>query len=271
MALFRRRCWQPSVSHHPLGLETGLNEADKVFLIESEKHALAHARAVIVTSRSTAETLAADFAVPAGKITIAEPGVARAARADGSGASGDKRLHLLAVGSVIARKGYDLLIEALSRQTNRGWRLTIAGETRFQPDTYMRLRRQISAEGLERHVTFAGSVDEATLGTLYATADCFVMPSHYEGYGMALTEALARGLPVISSTGGALAITLPDGVGLRFAPGDVEGLSAHLETVLGDAALRKALSDQAWSSISSLPDWQDTTQTILDVLKEHAR
>lgn len=263
---------QPVIAlcHHPLGLETGLTDADKTFFIESEKRALAHARNVIVTSSATARTLATDFAVPLEKIAIAEPGVVRAARATGSIGSGDERLHLLAVGSVIARKGYDLLIEALSRQENRNWRLTIAGETCFQPDTYARLRRQIAAEALERHVTFAGSVDEATLDTLYASADCFLMPSHYEGYGMALTEALARGLPVISSTGGALATTLPDGIGLRFAPGDIEGLSTHLETVLNDAKLRKILADNAWNNVACLPDWQDTTQIILNVLKEHA-
>lgn len=69
---------------------------------------------------------------------------------------------------------------------------------------------RVAAAGLGDRVRFAGEVDEAALADARRSADLFVHPAHYEGYGMALAEALRAGLPVIAAAGGAVAETVPE-------------------------------------------------------------
>jgi glycosyltransferase involved in cell wall biosynthesis len=105
-------------------------------------------------------------------------------------------------------------------------------------------------------------VTQSHLAELYASADAFVMPSLYEGYGMALGEAMARGLAIVCTTGGAAAETVPDGAALKVAPGDVPALSAALERVLTDQALRGRLADAAWAAGQRLPRWEEAARRI---------
>ncbi len=139
--------------HHPLALETGLAPERAAFLRENERIALSYARHVIVTSNITAATLMADYDVSPERLTVAEPGVQPAARAIGSRG---EALSLLAVGSVVPRKGYDVLINALARLGDRPWRLTIAGALDRAPETAAALQRQIAAAGLAGQITLAG-------------------------------------------------------------------------------------------------------------------
>jgi glycosyltransferase involved in cell wall biosynthesis len=112
------------------------------------------------------------------------------------------------------------------------------------------------------------SADE--LAQNYAGADVFALPSLYEGYGMVLAEAMARGLPVICTTGGAAANTVPDSAGLKVPPGDVEAMRAALARMLGDAALRQKIADASWRAGQSLPRWEDTARTIAAIIRRVA-
>jgi glycosyltransferase involved in cell wall biosynthesis len=185
--------------HHPLCLEAGLPPARQRQLKDLETAALALARKVVTTSPTTARTLAADFAVPAHKITVAEPGTDPAPRATGTGSP----VQLLAVGAVVPRKAYDLLVRALSPLADRDWRLIMAGPTDRSAEALAALRAAMLEAGLGHRVTLLGAVDQQRLAGLYAKADIFVMSSLYEGYGMVLGEAMARGLPIVCTTGGA--------------------------------------------------------------------
>ena len=248
--------------HHPLCLETGLSEARHAALFASEKAALALARHVIVTSAATGRILTADFAVPQTKITVAEPGTDPALRATGTGTP----LQLLAVGTVQPRKGYDILLEALKPLAYLDWRLTIAGATDRDPDTVAALTAAITAAGLDERITLAGTVVPATLDRFYQSADLFVMPSLFEGYGMVLAEAMIRGLPIVCTTGGAAADTVPDGAAVKVPPGDAAALEKALATVLTDRKLRVRLADAAWEAGRALPTWNETTRRIAAVL-----
>jgi glycosyltransferase involved in cell wall biosynthesis len=248
--------------HHPLFLESGLCDARRSALRASEQAALAHVTHVITTSADTAATVSQAFRVPRERISIAEPGTDPAPRAVGSGVPP----LLLAVGSVVPRKGFDLLIEALGGLANLDWTLVIAGALDRDAAAVMALRATIAAHGLEHRVTLTGAVDRVQLDRLYAAADLFVISSLYEGYGMAAAEALARGLPMVASTGGALATTVPDTAALRFAPGDVAGMRASLELMLRDPSRRAACADASWAAGQALPNWTETGRRIAAVL-----
>ena len=249
--------------HHPLCLETGLSEARQAELYMLEKAALALTRRVIVTSPTTAETLVKDFAVPTTKITIAEPGTELAARARGT----SNPVQLLSVGSVVPRKAHDILVRALALVSG-DWRLTIVGPTDRSADAMATLHAAIAESALASRIHIAGPAGPEQLNAHYAAADVFVLPSLYEGYGMVLGEAMARGLPIVCTTGGAAAATVPNAAAIKVSPGEAETLAAALQRVLDDTALRRRMSDAAWTVGQTLPRWEDTAKTIADVIKD---
>lgn len=251
-----------AVVHHPLALESGLSEARAAFLAKSEKASLAVAEHVLTTSEATKRILEADFAVPGDKITVAEPGTDPAHRATGTGTP----MQLLCVGTILPRKGYDILIEALEPLKDRDWRLTIAGADDRAPDTAEDLRRQITRAGLEEKVTLSGVVVPATLNRFYESADIFILPSLFEGYGMVLGEAMARGLPIVCTTGGAAAETVPEGAAIKVTPGDKDALTRHIDHLLADRKLRTKLADASWEAGRQLPTWNETARRVAAVI-----
>lgn len=251
--------------HHPLGLESGIGAERSRWLIANETAALALARTVIVTSETTARTLRQDFAVPQEKLVVAEPGVDRAPRARGSQGGA---LALLAVGSLVPRKGYDMLIDALATLRDIPWSLAVAGADDRSPETTKALHAQIAARGLADRIALRGPVDDDELARLYDGADLFVIASHYEGYGMAATEALVRGLPLVATTGGALAATVPDDAALKIAPGDERALSAALRRMMTDHALRQRCADAAFARAAAFPHWRDAARRIARALAD---
>jgi glycosyltransferase involved in cell wall biosynthesis len=246
-----------ALCHHPLGLEQGLDPARAKALLRSEAAALALAAHVIVTSAHTRKTLIEDFGVAPSAVTVAPPGTAAAARASGSGGG----TILLAVGSIIARKGFDILVEALAGLGRLDWRLRLVGGAPA-PETANALARLIEARGLGARIDWLGEISAEALDGLYDSSDIFVSSSLYEGYGMALAEALARGLPIVTTTGGACADTAPDDAALKVAPGDVDALREALRRMIEDRELRRDLSEASWRAGQKLPSWRDTARTI---------
>lgn len=251
--------------HHPLGLEAGLTPARAATLMASETAALALARRVVATSRFTARLLARDFGVDPRRIVVAEPGTEPAARVPVRAAG---PVSLLTVGAVTPRKGHRLLVEALRGLADRDWHLTVAGALDRAPACAAELRAAIRAAGLADRITLAGAVTDAALEALYAGADLVVSPSLFEGYGMALAEALARGLPLVATTGGAAADTVPPGAGLTVPPGDVPALGAALRSLIEDPARRARAAEAAHAAGLRLPRWSDTASLIAACLKE---
>jgi len=105
---------------------------------------------------------------------------------------------------------------------------------------------------------------------MYASVDVFLLPSLYEGYGMVLAEAMARGLPIVCTTGGAAAETAPDAAAIKVPPGDQSALTAAIRRLLDEPALRRRLADASWAAGQKLPRWEDTARTIAGVIRELA-
>ena len=250
--------------HHPLALESGLTAQQSNTMRTSERAALAAVRRVIVTSAATARQLIADYGVTSDRITVARPGNDPVPMAQGSH---DDAVHLLSVGAMVRRKGFDVLIAALASIANLPWRLTIAGDRDRDPKTAAQLDADISRHKLGSRVTILGAVSAQRLAELYAGADLFVLASRFEGYGMAFAEAIAHGLPVIGTSAGAIPETVPEGAGVLVAPDDVDAFAQALRCTIENQEQRHCLAATARAAAGMLPTWQDSAKQFSRVLE----
>jgi glycosyltransferase involved in cell wall biosynthesis len=265
-AVLQLRVENPLVAlvHHPLALEAGLSIQQANILRTCERAALMAARLVIANSTETARHLTSDYGVAADRIVIACPGTDPAPMAHGSD---DGIVRLLSVGAVVPRKGFDVLIAALATLADLPWRLTIAGDRGRDLKAAAQLDADIIRFYLDSRVAVLGAVSSERLAELYASADLFVLASRFEGYGMAYAEAIARGLPVIGTTAGAVPDTVPAGAGVLVAPDDVAALALALRRVIQNPDERRRLATSARAAARQLPAWQDSAKIFSRALE----
>ena len=238
--------------HHPLAAETGLGSDERERLFLGERTALEAVRWVIVPSADTAAALVADYGVDRACIDVVHPGTDPAPLARGSGGNG---VSLLCIGTLTPRKGHAVLLEALSRLRHLDWRLLCIGSLDTSPETVAELRRIMERAGLGGRVELVGEVPRERLGEYYQQTDIFVLASYLEGYGMVLAEALARGLPIVSTTGGAIPEVVPASAARLVPPGDVLTLRVALAEVIAHDQSRERLARGARLARETLPDW----------------
>jgi glycosyltransferase involved in cell wall biosynthesis len=227
---------------------------------DRDRAVLETAAAVVTTSEWSRRRLLERHDLPADRVHVATPGVERAELATPSAGGAA----LLCVGAVTPVKGHDVLIDALATMTDLPWRCECVGSPEIDPAFVNGLRR------LDGRVTFPGPRTGADLDDAYAAADLLVLPSRTEAYGMVVTEALARGLPVVATDVGGVTEAL-GGAGLLVAPDDPAALAGALRAWLTDAALRQRLREAARQRRESLAGWSATASTIAAVLAEVAR
>jgi glycosyltransferase involved in cell wall biosynthesis len=253
--------------HHPLHLETGLDEIARGRLLANESLALRLARRVVVTSASTVEDVAA-MGVPRERIVVIEPGTEPVRRPAGARtAAGVGPVRLLCVATLTARKGHAVLLHALRGLSALDWELHNVGSLTRDPATAAGLQEMSTAAPLAGRVFWHGAVDDATVQAHYAAADLLVLPSLHEGYGMVVAEALAAGLPVLASRAGALAHTVPAQAGLLVPPNDVAALQAALERLIAEPGLRAQLAAGARAAARHLPTWETQAARFALVLE----
>lgn len=253
--------------HHPLAREAGISEDRARALHQSEHDALKFASGIIVTSGETARTVAHDFDILLDRIVVAYPGTDRPINpATPTRAVATQTVELLSVGSLVPRKGFDVLIQALAPLTTLHWHLTIVGDDTRDLATTTHIKNLIQQYQLQDRIQCTGAVDQETLLSHFANADVFVLASHYEGYGMAYAEALAAGLPIIGTTGGAIPDTVPSTAGILVKPGSVAELTRALQELLTDDALYQQLKLGAQESASLLPSWAHSAVIFADAL-----
>jgi glycosyltransferase involved in cell wall biosynthesis len=243
--------------HLPLGLTNSDVRA-------GEAAVLGAARAVLTTSDWTREQLLALYPwLRSDAIRVARPGVDPAVAVPGS-ATGQE---LLCVAAQIPGKGHDVLLAALAQLTGLGWRCSWVGSSDRDPEHAAQLRRQAVSAGIDRRIRNTGPLARPALAAAYAGADLLVLPSQLETYGMVVTEALARGLPVLASEVGGVPEALGDpAAGLLVRPGDPDALAGALRAWLSDAGLRGRLRQAAHRRRDGLTGWSDTAHRIEHVL-----
>lgn len=219
-------------------------------LAAAEHEVLTAVSAVVATSPWTARRLGVDG------VHIATPGVDPAPAARGTNGAG----RLLCVGSITPTKGQDLLVDALAAVTDLPWTCDLVGPLRRDPAHVELVRRSIGNHGLGDRVRITGPLAGAALDAVFDAADLLVLPSRVEAYGMVLTEALARGTPVLATAVGGVPETVGD-AGLVVAP---SGLAGALRGWLADPDLRDEL--RAAARRARLDGWEVTTRCLANAL-----
>ncbi|MGH4023982.1 MAG: glycosyltransferase family 4 protein [Pseudonocardiaceae bacterium] len=276
VALQARRLRLVILVHLPLGDEAGLAPASAAELAALEREALHAASAVVATSPWAARRLVTQHGLGADRVHVATPGVDPAPLAPGT----DGATHLLCVGSLSPTKGQDLLVEALADVNDAAdlpWSCDLVGPLRRDPAHVAVIRCSIEGHGLGERVRLTGPRMGAQLAAAYAAADLLVLPSRAESYGMVMTEALARGIPVLATAVDGVPETLghdPDGrvpgkplPGMLVPPGDVTALAAALRRWLGEPVLRGRLRHCARERRGTLDGWEVTSRCVAGVLE----
>lgn len=245
--------------HMPLADDPGLPAEVAEDLDVRERETLRAAAAVVTTSPWAARRLARHHGIA--RVAVVPPGADPAPLAPGAGDAS----RLLCVASVTRLKGQDLLVEALAT-LDSPWSCVCAGALGRDPAYVERLRQLIGRLGLAGRVRLAGPLIGDDLAAAYAGAGLVVLPSRAETYGMVVTEALARGVPVLAAAAGGLPETL-GGDGLLVPPDDVPALAGALRRWLAEPALRAGRRAAARRRRAELTGWDTTSELMAGVLE----
>jgi glycosyltransferase involved in cell wall biosynthesis len=253
------------LAHMPLGSRAGDDTADDTR--QRERAVLSAAAAVVTTSAWSRRQLLELYGLPGGQVHVARPGVETAELAPGTAVGGA----LLCVAAVTFDKGHDILLDALQPISDLSWHCVCVGSLNRDRVFVEGLRRRAIEGGLGDRLQFVGTRTASDLDRSYAAADVMVLASRAETYGMVVTEALARGLPVVAAEVGGLTEALGSGEdgarpGLLFPPGDARALGAALRAWLADSELRDGLRTAARKRRESLSGWSITVSLVARVL-----
>ncbi len=252
--------------HMPLSAGVQSNPARMREVQRTEADALRSTRHVFVTGSVSCDALLGYGLAPE-QISVMEPGTDEAPLAR---RSPDGIVRMLCVATVHPLKGHELLIDALAPLASLPWQLTCIGSLRRSSDTVTRVRARLQQRGLTDRIALLGEVQPAALARHYQQSDLFVLATGFESYCMAVAEALACGLPVVSTRTGAIPELVGTQAGLLVAPGDPRALHAALAAVLSQPGLLASLADGAAVVRQRLRRWSDTGERFSQALERLA-
>lgn len=252
------------IFHHPTvhDIAPGIPARDQADRLERE--ALAVADMVIASSRTTARTLTADYAVPASSIVTAPPGFERPAQWPVR--NRQRPLRLLSVGAIVPRKGYLRLVEALAGLGQADWRLHIVGNPDRDPDYAAATSALAERLGLGDRVRLLGKLSEEAIEREWAAADLYVSASEHEGFGMAIGEAVMRALPIVTTSAGAVGEWLSPSCASILDGGGSEDLRDAIAALIGEPTRLDAMSRAASEAAAQLPTWSGSARIVSSAL-----
>lgn len=261
IAEHRQRLHLIGLVHHPVAEEYGIPAAEAAYFRTREPAALALMNQIIVTSPFTAGRLP-DYGVDASIVHCVLPGVDPAE----PGKPHWPARQLLCIATVIPRKGHRILVDALAQLADLDWQCDLVGALDHDMHYVAGVKEAIQSHGLCGRIQLLGPRPHDALARMYRDCDLFVLPSFYEGYGMVVAEALSYGLPIVTTTGGALADTLPADAGAAVTPGDSRAMADALRCLLTDRARYASARSAALAAREQLIDWRHASAQFADVL-----
>jgi glycosyltransferase involved in cell wall biosynthesis len=244
---------------------------NRAFLRLAMPRFLAAAKAIIAVSAHTAHDIVARYHIDTDKIHVIHEGVEKQfrpadaeTRAQIRATYADAVPYLLMVGTLEPRKNHALALHALKRlrQAGKPHKLVIAGGKGWLFDSVQQLIEEL---GLTDAVHFAGYVPAADLPGLYSAADCFLLPSLYEGFGFPALEAMACDTPVVCSNVSSLPEITGDAA-LRISPHDSEQLAAAITRILEEPQLAKTLRRRGIAQAARFR-WEDCATQTFDLYR----
>lgn len=214
--------------------------------------------AVMPWSHWTARSLTEDYRVPESKVRLIRPGVYPEDWPPKTDYGFDERAHFLFVGGDFKRKGGETLLEALNG-TEGDWRLDVVTRSKLPDFPRLRVFNDIKQ-------------GDPRLAQLYREADVFVLPTDGDTYGWAILEAMAAGLPILSTSVGAIPeIVREDQTGYLVRPGDSIALRQAMERMMKSADLRRRLGQTARSVFLAEHNAHTNIRSILEMMKSVSR
>jgi len=245
-----------------------LAHPDDPHVAEREARALAAAAGVVTTSDWTRRWLLNRYPLSPARVLVAPPGTTPAPPAS----SEPQGRRLLCVGPLTRAKGQDVLLDALAGLRRRDWSCHLVGTADLDPAFTARLQDRITAAGVADRVRLTGALTRDAMSATYGETDLLVVPSRLETFGMVITEALARGIPVVAADTGGVSEALADGPGGR--PGvlvpadDAAALQVALTRWLADDRHRERLRSVARFRADGLPRWSHTATSVLAAMNQ---
>jgi glycosyltransferase involved in cell wall biosynthesis len=211
----------------------------------------------------------ADFAGKKGhhksNIIVARPGMAinLNERSEMPLVNKSKLIGLLLIGDCTRVKGIDYMVRALSHLKDLNIELNLAGSFSENSTYYKRIKRIIKDNNLIERVQFLGFLDKPKMEDIFARSRIYVQPSLSEGYGIAMAEALAFGLPVVASRVAAIPEMIEDGVnGILVPPKDPAALADAIRRLISDSELWDRIHRNNLAKAKTLPTWDDFDRTL---------
>jgi glycosyltransferase involved in cell wall biosynthesis len=248
------------IYHHSVVEERGSGGAHQSSI---EQSALQRADAVVVTSDESRDYVTRQYGIAADRVITGRPGNDPVPQSPAHDAG---PWRLLAVGAVIPRKRYEFLVEALAKLQRSDWSLTIAGNTDRYRDYVADLQNLVDARALSGHITLSGELSAPALDALWSRTHLYIASSFYEGYGMAISEAICRGVPVISTPSGAVASWAGDAALLVDAD-DPAAMTARIAAIMADPLAYEAARQRTARFASALPSWEEKMAQVGDGLR----
>ena len=182
-----------------------------------------------------------------------------------TGVSEDRKT-ILYVGRIVREKGIFTLLDAFEKLRKRGKdvSLVLVGEGPLKED----LAKEVLRRKLNDRVKLAGFVDEKKLVSLYNSSDVFVLPSHYEPFGMVALEAMASRIPVVVSDVGGLSEIVEDGItGVKVPASDPNALAEGILRVLEDRELSEQLKENAYRAVQERYRWDMIAEKTIEAYR----
>ena len=225
---------------------------------EQARQAAANADLIIAVSQFTADQVHTLLHVPEERIRVVPHGV----KAPATASHGPRENMVLFVGALQVRKNVIRLIEAF-QQMPRDWTLKLAGATGFGAGEII---QHIETSPAHDRITIMGYVSDQEIDALYARASIFAFPSLDEGFGMPVLEAMAHGVPVVTSNRSALPEVAGD-TALLVNPFRTGEIASALLRLADDANLRAELAEAGRQRVK-LFSWQSAVEGTYSVYRE---